>query len=139
MATSTAAHLPVFVYGTLRPGHGNYRQLLAGRTIRETPATVSGLALYGCGIPYAVPTQGATTVGALIHVDASVYAQVLHDLDSLEGYRPHRPDRSHYVRASWIVATDNGDLAEAWIYLAGPHVITDDLEPVPNNDWALNV
>lgn len=137
MDTANAPRLPFFVYGTLRPGHGNYRRLLVGRTTRETPATVTGLALYGCGIPYAIPTPAATTVGALIHVEATLYDEVLHDLDRLEGYRPHRPERSHYVRTRWHVTTDNGDPTEAWLYLAGPHVTADDLDPVPNNDWAL--
>ncbi|MCA1702141.1 MAG: gamma-glutamylcyclotransferase, partial [Actinobacteria bacterium] len=30
---------PFFVYGTLRPGQGNYR-LLAGRTVGEFPAVL---------------------------------------------------------------------------------------------------
>ena len=62
----------VFVYGTLRPGQGNYRRLLAGRTVREVPASAKGLALYGNGFPYAVPQQGARVIGDLITITKGV-------------------------------------------------------------------
>ena len=128
--------LPVFVYGTLRPGHVNYQRLLAGRAIRETPAQAAGLALYGHGLPYAVPTAGAVTIGALIHIDPAGYDQTLADLDRLEGFRPGRPDRSHYIRARWAI-TAGGDTVTAWIYLAGPRIDPADLDPIPGNDWEL--
>ena len=71
----------VFVYGTLRPGQGNYRRLLAGRIVRESPATAKGLALYGTGFPYAVPQPRARIVGDLITIEPALYREVLAELE----------------------------------------------------------
>lgn len=132
--TTTAR--PFFVYGTLRPGHGNYARLLSGRTIRETPATAPGIALYGTGIPFAVPTPGTTTIGALIHVDPTRYQSALAALDSLEGFYPEHPEDSLYIRATRRVLV--GDTAiTAWIYLAGSPDQAAIREAVPGNDWEL--
>lgn len=127
---------PFFVYGTLRPGHGNYRRLLEGRTTLEEPATVPGIALHGLGIPFAVRQRGSDTVGALIHVDPAVYAQTLTDLDQLEGYRPGYPRASLYVRRAVMVRTATA-AASAWIYLAAAPERARRMDPVPGNDWAL--
>ena len=40
--TSHRRQYPVFVYGTLRHGQGNYRRLLEGRTVRELPCIAKG-------------------------------------------------------------------------------------------------
>ena len=133
----------VFVYGTLRPGQGNHRRLLSGRTISELPATAAGLALYGRGIPYAVPQSGARIVGELVTITPSLYAEVIADLDHLEGYHPRRPGTSHYVRtARPVVATHhtpNGGTWEAfhtaWIYLAGPDVDHRKMPRITADDW----
>ena len=58
---------PVFVYGTLRPRQGNHRRLLEGRTVQERPCIAKGLALFGCGIPYAVTHPGTRVVGTHAH------------------------------------------------------------------------
>ncbi|MCC9704364.1 gamma-glutamylcyclotransferase [Streptomyces sp. MNU76] len=51
--------LPVFVYGTLRPGEPNHDLFLRGRTAAEEPARMRGMALYdGPGYPYAVERLG---------------------------------------------------------------------------------
>src|SRR5664279_5440992 len=125
--TVTRQH-SVFVYGTLRPRQGNYRRLLAGRTVRESPATAKGLALYGTGIPYAVPQPGARIVGDRITIEPALSLQVLAQLDPLERSHAHRPPTSHYIRTTRsIIATNplpGGGTWEtfhtAWIYLAGP-------------------
>ena len=133
----------VFVYGTLRPGQGNYRRLLAGRTMREIPATARVSRLYGRGIPYAVPQPGAQVVGDLITITPELYRDVLTDLDHLEGYHPRRPKASHYIRtARSVVAmnrTPNGGTWEAfhtaWIYLAGPDVDPTKMPRITDDDW----
>ena len=116
-------NLPFFVYGTLRPGQGNYR-LLAGQTVAEFPATLPGHALYGPGLPYVTAgEEDSTVVGALIFVAPERYAEVLARLDCLEGYRPGRP-HCHYERVVRTVRYLDADGAEAttlaWVYLAGP-------------------
>lgn len=127
---------PVFVYGTLRPGQRNYR-LLATRTDREEPASAPGLALFGWGFPYAVPFRGASTLGVLVTITPQLYRDVLIDLDHLEGYRPDRPDRSHYIRQARMVLTAAGDTHTAWVYLAGPGIDLDGMRRIPGDDWLL--
>lgn len=127
---------PVFVYGTLRPGQANYR-LLAARTDREEPAIAPGLALFGWGFPYAVPVRGASTVGVLITITPDLYRDVLIDLDHLEGYRPNRPDRSHYIRQARTVLIAAGDSHTAWVYLAGPGIDPASMRRIPDDDWLL--
>jgi gamma-glutamylcyclotransferase (GGCT)/AIG2-like uncharacterized protein YtfP len=137
----------VFVYGTLRPGQGNYQRLLAGKTVRESPAIANGLALYGRGFPYAVPQPGARTVGNLITIKPHLYREVLTDLDQLEGYQPNRRETSHYIRsARSVIATNNtpnGGTWEAfhtaWIYLAGPDIDPTKMPRITDDDWLAQV
>jgi gamma-glutamylcyclotransferase (GGCT)/AIG2-like uncharacterized protein YtfP len=133
----------VFVYGTLRPGQGNYQRLLAGRTVRESPAIAKGLALYGRGFPYAVPQSGARIVGDLITIESSLYREVLADLDILEGYHPQQSSVSHYIRVTRSVianhALPGGGTWEAfhmaWIYLAGPDIDPTRMPRIADDDW----
>jgi gamma-glutamylcyclotransferase (GGCT)/AIG2-like uncharacterized protein YtfP len=133
----------VFVYGTLRPGQGNYRRLLAGRIVREVPATAKGLALYGSGFPYAVLQRSARVVGDLITITPGLYQEVLADLDQLEGYHPSCPDDSHYIRTTRSVTvvnrTPNGGTWEAfhtaWIYITGPRINPTHLPRITDDDW----
>lgn len=125
---------PLFVYGTLRPGQGNHG-LLAGRTVQEEPARAPGVALYGWGLPYAVPFPGASTVGTLVTITPDLYWDVLIDLDRLEGYRPDRPDRSHYLRRPRTVLTTAGATHTAWVYLAGPSFNPAGMRRIPSGDW----
>jgi len=112
--------LPVFVYGTLRPGQGNYLRLLAGRIAAPVRATLPGHALYGRTLPfpYVVPAAGHAVVGDLVTPLPGRYDEVLDGLDWLEGYRADRPDAGHYVRTRVLVESDAGTEA-AWVYLAG--------------------
>lgn len=126
---------PVFVYGTLRPGHHNHARLLAGNTVRELPAHVTRHWLYLQGVPYAVPLgpnedlhNPPPLIGALITIAPDRYEQVMTSLDALEGYRPNDPDGSHYRRVLVNVTAKsplNGGgtfdtFYRAWMYIAGP-------------------
>jgi gamma-glutamylcyclotransferase (GGCT)/AIG2-like uncharacterized protein YtfP len=141
---------PFFVYGTLRRGQRNHR-LLAGTTLRESPALLAGHALVDLGVPYAVEAEPASTVvGELMEVHPARYAGILAALDRLEGYRPRNPWRSHYLRAVRTVRLpgpagqigevgDAGDAdeVEAWVYLVG-HAVLPRLASaarVPGGDW----
>ena len=133
----------VFVYGTLRPGQGNYRRMLEGRTANDRPAIAKGLALFGNGIPYAVTHPGARVVGTLITITPALYGRVLADLDALEGYHAHRPATSHYIRTTRSVIATNplpgGGTWEtfhtAWIYLAGPCTTPTTMPRITDDDW----
>jgi gamma-glutamylcyclotransferase (GGCT)/AIG2-like uncharacterized protein YtfP len=111
--------LPFFVYGTLRPGQGNYR-LLAGHTVDEVPASLSGHALFDAGLPYVVPRAGHRVRGDLVTPDPARYRAVLDRLDRLEGFDPRCPAGSHYRRVAVDVVVDGtGEHRAAWVYLAG--------------------
>ncbi|WP_116210080.1 gamma-glutamylcyclotransferase family protein [Streptomyces olivoreticuli] len=110
--------LPVFVYGTLRPGRGNHARLLRGRTVAEKPARMRGAALYeGPGYPYAVADPEGEILGEALWLPADRYDAVLASLDVLEGYEPGG-SANHYVRVIRPVRLPDGDTVRAWVYLA---------------------
>lgn len=128
--------LGFFVYGTLRPGYGNYRRCLSGTPHTVAPAWLAGARMFGIGRPYPyVSTKGArpedVVVGVLIEVAPEHYADALQRLDWLEGH----PE--HYTRTATVVTTEAGPV-EAWAYLASPRseaYLSED-EVVPSGDWA---
>ena len=147
---NTSQTHPVFVYGTLRPGHHNHARLLLGHTTSEVRAHLSGHHLFLQGVPYAVPAThtsvyGAPTplLGALVRIAPDRYDQVLADLDALEGYRPSRPERSHYQRVLVEVTVTalqpgggtSNTVDQAWIYIAGPAFNPDRATLIPSGDY----
>ncbi|QLE75491.1 gamma-glutamylcyclotransferase [Streptomyces rectiverticillatus] len=110
--------LPVFVYGTLRPGQVNHGHYLRGRTVAEEPARLRGAVLYeGPGYPYAVAEPGGEIRGELIFVAPGEYAAVLASLDELEECGPDGRGEM-YVRVGRQVLPDRGGPVHAWVYLA---------------------
>lgn len=109
--------LPVFVYGTLRPGGKNYPRYLEGRTVREMPATAEGELFFVAegGYPYVVPGTGEVQ-GELVEIDPALYGETLRDLDGLEEYDPKDEAGSVYLRRRTSVRLADGKVAEAWIY-----------------------
>lgn len=115
---------PFFVYGTLRPGLGNYSWALDGYTTREETARVHGLTMFlGIGFPYATiarPERNAeatSIVGEVVWVDEQHYDDVLISLDRLEGFRGEGHPSNHYDRIL-VKAEVNGEEVEAYTYVA---------------------
>lgn len=128
--------LGFFVYGTLRPGYGNYRRCLSDIRHTVVLATLAGARMFALhrSFPY-VSTKGAgpqdIVVGELIKVAPEHYEMALERLDFLEGHPVH------YTRTEMVVATDDGAV-EAWVYLAGQAVeerLSED-KVVASGDWA---
>jgi len=111
------SRLPVFVYGTLRRGEKNYSGFLAGRTLREEPATTAGRLFYVAdgGYPYLEPGTG-TVIGELIHLLPERYEETLQGLDALEEYDPADEANSVYLRREAPVTLENGARVTAWVY-----------------------
>ncbi len=109
--------LPVFVYGTLRPGEKNYPEYLQGKTVREEAATVAGELFFVAegGYPYLLPGNGRVS-GELMDLHPSLYGQVLQRLDALEEFDPADEGSSIYLRRCAIVFTVRGERREAWVY-----------------------
>lgn len=132
----------VFVYGTLRPGGGNY-PLLRGSTVTDEPAVADGLALYrntSDSFPYATAQPRCAVSGTLCTIEDQQWASVRRRLDLLEGFHPCHPETSHYVRRRWQVRTtpqdgSRGRTAIAWLYLAAPRVRIDPSRLVVGGDW----
>lgn len=122
-----SAYLPLFVYGSLKPGEANYETYLAGRTLLELPAVLRRAALYTAGsYPYVVVDPSVVRVedevrGVLVTLGPEQYVETLGRIDWLEDYKPLSP-WSLYLRTSWGVETEQGP-AEAWMYVAGPRVV----------------
>jgi gamma-glutamylcyclotransferase (GGCT)/AIG2-like uncharacterized protein YtfP len=109
--------LPVFVYGTLRPGQNNYLQLLVGKTLREVSATFQGRLYYVTNgdYPYLEPGEGTVT-GAVLTLAAPHYETTLMELDQLEEYNPQDLSGSVYLRRKAWVNLAEGKQTKAWTY-----------------------
>ena len=113
--------LPVFVYGTLRPGGLAFRRIaLFVRGIER--AVLLGADLYDLGAyPMALPGAGIV-VGELLTVHDEVYAYALHGLDRYEGYDAARDD-GLYLRQRVTVTPSEGRPVTAWTYLGKPETV----------------
>ncbi len=133
-------HLPMFVYGTLRRGQGNYG-LVARATVAEFDAVALDHMLYVVGLPYAADRPGSTVTGELMVIASADYETVLARLDRLEGFRPDAPERSHYVRVPRPVryrdAAGRWRPRQAWMYHGGPEVLArlTEADVLPGGDW----
>jgi gamma-glutamylcyclotransferase (GGCT)/AIG2-like uncharacterized protein YtfP len=102
--------LPVFVYGTLRPGSRNHepmlRPWLAGPC---RPATLPGHALHEFdGLPFVVARHDGEVVGELADLEPALAEDALAVLDAFEGV-----EDGWYGRAE--VAVAGGERAWAWV------------------------
>lgn len=122
--------LPLFLYGTLRPGSWNHRDWMAPHLAGPCrPARVADVALHHVGgLPYLVPSTGAVVVGDLAELDPERYDAILVQLDEFEGTHA-----GHYRRV--VVVTEEGE--EAWAWLAGDDLTAavDGSTLVPSGDW----
>lgn len=126
--------LPIFVYGTLRPGASSYERLLAGRTQKEQPAWMRGLLFWVKEENYPYLTEGPGRVrGELIDLQPEDYEALLAALDRFEDYHPARPQASLYLRRPAEVTLANGETRPAWVYVwNGPDGAG---EPLPGGDF----
>jgi gamma-glutamylcyclotransferase (GGCT)/AIG2-like uncharacterized protein YtfP len=109
----------VFVYGTLKKGHGNHRLLegskLLGNVITKPMFTMVSLG----GFPGVLLEGSTPIVGEVYEVDEVT----MQHLDYLEGY-PNFYDRTQ-------IHTEHGS---AWMYFLGP-TYKDSHDIVEDGDW----
>lgn len=129
--------LPVFVYGTLRKGFGNYQRLLKGQTTKEEAAIITGTMFSVGGFPALKTLYAPNTKiikGELMYVKPEKYTEVLRSLDWLEGYRVDQPERSMYLREKATVFNESiRQTVEAWVYYWNGS--TKGLEVVESGCW----
>lgn len=142
-------HLPFFVYGTLLPGHDNYRRfftkikpvsaqggaelpdhILLGNKYAHFPymADAADLPDWAKDIEHG---NDMDVRGVLLFFREEDFPKIVEALDYLEGV----PD--HYNRKVVEVITDDRKLLRAWTYYAEKWLV-DELLPypfVPNGDW----
>jgi gamma-glutamylcyclotransferase (GGCT)/AIG2-like uncharacterized protein YtfP len=112
--------LPLFVYGTLRPGGERYH-LVESYLAAVQPAEMAGLQLWDLGLyPMAIEGMGRVR-GDLLALDPEHYEPVLARLDRVESVDPENPTQPGglYWRArrTVILPGCGGPLPEAWVYL----------------------
>ena len=117
-------NMPVFVYGTLINGFGNYNHFLKGNTVDEQEATAEGFQLYDVangGFPGIIKGEG-TVKGQLMYFSDYGFENALKQLDRLEGYQKWS-SHNMYVREEVTVKNQLGEPVQAWIYLWNNKVI----------------
>jgi len=128
---------PVLVYGTLRPGCGNYQWALRGRTVQEKDVNLDGFDMYSNhGFPFLIPGEG-NVVATLIHVEEDAYTEVISDLDSLEGFHGEGSVTNLYDRILHTFEVD-GEKVQAWLYIPEISVqqrVKATLPVVESGDW----
>lgn len=130
--------LPVFVYGTLLPGFGNYQWNLEGHTLMEETATMQGKMYDFMGsYPVVDVSEPGTVKGVIMHIKPSVFQDVLANLDSLEGYTPGQK-HNMYDRVVINATAVGGSVVECYTYTMGA-MFKYDNRPMPvieDGDWA---
>jgi gamma-glutamylcyclotransferase (GGCT)/AIG2-like uncharacterized protein YtfP len=115
--SSPSAELPLFAYGTLRPGRAPAAIAAVVRTLRPLgPARVRGR-LYDLGrYPAAVPDDGAEgwIEGELVVLGAG--SPPLAWFDAYEGFEPEAPEASLFRRERALALDANGRPVACWIY-----------------------
>lgn len=122
----------VFVYGSLMQGFHNHHRLDGSEFLGRARTVTGGFRMLSLGsFPGLICYEGGG------HVMGEVYevtAEVLKDLDRLEGYP------RFYTRQQVAVRRTDGDpqaaeVTKAWVYTLADPKSYDDQFMVPDNDW----
>ena len=123
--------LPVFVYGTLRSGRGNYA-LMEQYTVEMKTAVVEGQLFYtGSYLSIPALAEGTDLVcGELYWLNPNKYSEAVCRLDHLEGYDPIA-DKGMYLRRAIMGAWSVNKTCWAWTYYwnhrkVGPKILNCD-------------
>lgn len=138
---------PVFVYGTLRSGQGNFG-IFGDNYYDMSQGEIEGLALYGAERPFPYAKEASNGLGKafgdILWIDETPAGrQVRYSLDSLEGFDSNFPSDSHYERKLKMVKFKNykNEIEErpAWVYVASGSYKTQlrEQERIESGDWVL--
>lgn len=119
---------PVFVYGTLRRGQGNF-PIFGGHYYDAEGGEVSGISIYGAerAFPYAKEDEDNSSTafvkGDIIWIDQTSFgSEVRYSLDSLEGFSSDFPSDSHYERKLKVATFKDAEGKQVeqpvWMYVA---------------------
>jgi gamma-glutamylcyclotransferase (GGCT)/AIG2-like uncharacterized protein YtfP len=131
---SLESRLPLFVYGTLRPGTPGFATYLEGATLSVRPATVRGRLWLHAGEEYPFLTAGEEEIhGELIEVEDAAWERIMAALDKYEEYAPEDEAGSCYLRRRIAASPDDGTTVTAWTYLWNRPPAAG--IPIPGGDW----
>ena len=148
-----AQPLPVFVFGTLRPGQGNFSVLKSYGAIEAmSEAKVTGVAMVAGShsfFPKSIEMDkedGVTDPSSYSMAGDIVYLkqdysglETRRDMDRLEGFRSSNPSGSMYRRVARKVELKkaDGSVEEvlAWMYVTQDRSRVDEKDIVQNGDW----
>lgn len=146
---------PVFVYGTLRYGQGNYSHLIRGNYDEDKTrldAVLPNHSMFtnngGPGIPFVVDNDdikdaaciGERVMGDLFWIQEDAWRSTLSGLDSLEGYSGPNSSYNMYTRGVVDVVTQDGETVEAYVYLIGDARDARIIKPgnlISHGDWLI--
>lgn len=115
------------VYGTLRPGCGNYNHFFPYVSHSVKTVRIPGFAMYGVrGFPYAVRATAEDSIEcSMITVNdtAANVAMLQEGLDALEGYNPKTPYSNHYDRITVDVEGEQAHLYVASDFMRDRHIL----------------
>ena len=125
--------LPIFVYGTLMSGFGNYMRLLHGHYTTTQKGCIHGFEMVSLGgFPMILNSELTDKVvcGELFWINQEEYDQVLHNLDRLEGHP------SFYIRTKVPVIVGQ-DVCNAYVYVGSKDYTErkDTFNKVADGDW----
>ena len=115
--------LPVFVYGTLKPGYRNYRRYCQGRVLWERSAFVWGRLFDFPALSYPGMAAGESRVRGFLLALAD--EALLSQLDELEGYDPHAKTEENEYQRREVTAYDRAGepIGRAWTYIVLPEKV----------------
>lgn len=123
----------LFVYGTLRPGECRHAIL---KNVRRIIAARAPGILLDCGeYPAMRPLSAGETgfvVGELVEIEAM--ADLLPELDEIEGYVGPGQPGSLFRRELIEVQVEGGAARTAWVYF-GEDAVTEARQVIAGGDW----
>ncbi|MBZ0309815.1 MAG: gamma-glutamylcyclotransferase [Anaerolineae bacterium] len=137
--------IPLFVYGTLRPGQAQY-QLLRGKTCAEYPAYLENTCLFSLNrYPMVVDSRllnrsdiiSTRVYGEVVVPHRRHYDGLMAQLDHYEDYHPKNPQASLYWRElrEVTVFTPEPQPMLVWVYMGNPEFLPFDAPLIPVGDW----
>ncbi|WP_400164776.1 gamma-glutamylcyclotransferase family protein [Brevibacillus sp. TJ4] len=128
--------LPIFVYGTLLGGWGNYAQYVQPYKHEVVPAEISGVVYHlPMGYPGLLPGSGQVR-GNLLFFAPDDYDRALSGLDELETYYGPKDRRNEYERVAATARTASGEEVEAYVYVyVDEHYVKAEGTLVADGDW----
>lgn len=111
--------LPMFVYGTLKEGHGNWKYYLKDKTVDVKKATLPSYKMYSLGVPmiFKDDTTDYSVHGEVHFINPDDYENIVYRIDGLESYNRHS-DTGGYLRREVTVTLDGtGEKIQCWAYI----------------------